>query len=45
MSADDGDLAQKLIFPYDRKEPNLSDEQLMELDILLMVLRSKDLHP
>ena len=32
IAANDGDLARKLIFPYDKNEPNLSDEQLMELD-------------
>ena len=32
VSANDGDLARKLVFPYDRNEPQLSDDQLMELD-------------
>ena len=32
ITANDGDLARKLIFPYDRNEPNLSEDQLMELD-------------
>ena len=32
IAANDGDLARKLIFPYDKNEPNLSDDQLMELD-------------
>lgn len=32
VSANDGDLAKKLMFPYDKNEPNLSDEQLMELN-------------
>lgn len=28
----DSELIKKLMFPYERNEPNLSDEQLMELD-------------
>jgi len=32
VSAHDGDLARKLMFPYDKNELNLSDKQLMELD-------------